>query len=212
MKNNLVSKCSKALLFTSVIMFTHIASATIIYDESSDGDLDAIGSTNVDLVSGINQISGSINQTPPAETDRIRFTQVDGLTVESITLSFAGTFDDANIGQRMTAALFNNAANLFDDNFNQITSGANIVASFFDSFGPETGALSKTTSGAIWDFQLSAGVVSPAQPWTLTIVTSGSTVVNPPPPPPPTDVPAPNALLLLAAACIACRVRRKATK
>jgi MYXO-CTERM domain-containing protein len=86
----------------------------------------------------------------------------------------------------MNSCLFNSVANLFDDNFNMIYSGADISASFFDSFGPETGPLSQTTDGAIWDFQLSAGTVYPAQPWTLAITTS---VTSPP-------IPAPGALLL----------------
>lgn len=73
----------------------------------------------------------------------------------------------------MNSALFNNFANLFDDNFGMISSGNSIPASFFDSFGPETGPLSQGTAGAIWDFQLSAGIVFPGQPWTLTILTSG---------------------------------------
>jgi len=35
--------------------------------------------------------------------------------------------------------------------------------------------LSTTTDGAIWDFQLSAGIVYPDQPWALNIITSNST-------------------------------------
>ena len=62
-----------------------------------------------------------------------------------------------------------------------VNSGSDISASFFDSFGPETGALSTTTAGAIWDFQISAGVVFPGQPWTLTINTTSDS--------PPVDVP-----------------------
>lgn len=198
---------SKIVLGITTMLCLNIASANIIYSENTDGDLDAIGSVNVNLVSGINQIVGNINATPPAETDRIKFTQVDGLIVESITLSFSGTFDDFNIGQNMSTALFNSVANLFDDNFNSVTSGASIVASFFDSFGPETGPLSQTTSGAIWDFQLSAGTVFPAQPWLLTIVTSGGTVL-----PPPTDVPSPSSGLffVLAGIGIAYSARVKA--
>ncbi len=148
------------------------ASAVTIYDEGISGDLDAIGSTNVNLVAGVNTILGSINATPPAETDRIKFTQAAGMTVQSIVLSFSGVFDDFQIGQNMTAALFNDQANLFDDNVNMINSGASIAASFFDSFGPETGPLIQDAGGAIWDFQLSAGLVFPAQPWTLTITTT----------------------------------------
>ena len=157
-------------LFTSV----GTVSALAIYDEAIDGDLDAIGSTNVNLVAGVNTIQGVINQTPPADSDRITFTQTSGLVVDSIILSFAGIWDDANIGQSMNTALFNNVANLFDDNFNSVISGASINAAFFDSFGPETGALSTTTDGAIWDFQLSAGIVYPDQPWTLTINTTST--------------------------------------
>ena len=141
------------MLMTTVVFFasTGTASATILYDESVNGDLDAIGSTNVNLVEGVNTILGSINQTPPAETDRIKFTQTSGLVVNSIVLSFAGVWDDAGIGQSMNTALFNNVANLFDDNFNTVNSGADISASFYDSFGPETGALSTTTDDPRYD-------------------------------------------------------------
>jgi|GEM_PF-2006284 len=177
------------------------ASATLIYSEALDGELDAIGSTNVNLVEGTNLIKGSIEATPPADSDRIKFTQVDGLTIDSIVLSFSGTFDDANIGQTMNTALFNNLANLFDDNFNNITSGNSVVASFFDSFGPETGALSKTTAGVIWDFQLSAGIVWPAQPWTLTINTTKISA-------PSTEVPEPTTLAVFALGMIGMASRR----
>ncbi|WP_199023559.1 VPLPA-CTERM sorting domain-containing protein [Sedimentitalea arenosa] len=178
------------------------AAATTIYNEAVDGDLDAIGTTNVNLVAGVNTILGSINQTPPAETDRIRFTQAIGMTVDSIILSFAAPFDDASIGQNMNSALFNSVANLFDDSFGAINSGASISASFFDSFGPETGPLSQDTGGAVWDFQLSAGLVFPAQPWTLTINTTQA----------PVDViplPAGGVLLLTGIAGFAALKRRK---
>ncbi|MFT5277645.1 MAG: hypothetical protein ACI97K_002799 [Glaciecola sp.] len=140
---------SKIAVLSASIFVLNVASAAVIYDEAVDGEIDAIGSTNVDLVSGVNQILGSIDATPPPDTDRIRFTQVNGLTIESIVLTFSGVFDDANIGQSMTSALFNSEANLFDDNFNMITSGAPITTSFFDSFGSETGPLTTTTFGAI---------------------------------------------------------------
>jgi len=168
------------LVMIAVLVFSvGTTSAAVIYNEAVDGDLDAIGSTNVNLLAGVNTIMGAINATPPAETDRIKFTQTPGLVIDSIILSFAGIFDDASIGQSMNTALFNNVANLFDDNFNTVTSGANIIASFYDSFGPETGPLSTTTDGAIWDFQLSAGTVYPAQPWTLNITTTASPVPVP---------------------------------
>ncbi|AOY88450.1 hypothetical protein BKP64_09890 [Marinobacter salinus] len=168
----MINKISSLFFGSALLFFAGTASALVIYDESASGDLDSVGSTNVNLLAGENVIMGSINATPPADTDRIKFTQTAGLVVDSIILSFAGVWDDANIGQSMNTALFNNVANLFDDNFNSVTSGADITASFFDSFGPETGPLSTTTDGAIWDFQLSAGIVYPAQPWTLTINTT----------------------------------------
>ncbi|OUR78208.1 hypothetical protein A9Q75_14200 [Colwellia psychrerythraea] len=191
-------KCSNSILTAILLTFSSLffmgnASATLIYSEAVDGDLDAIGSTNVNLVAGINLIQGVINATPPAETDRITFTQVAGLTVDSIVLSFSGVFDDFNIGQSMNVDLHNNVANLFDDNFNNVSSGSDIPASFFDSFGPETGALSTTTAGAIWDFQISAGTVFPGQPWTLTINTTSDS-------PPPADVPEPSTLAIFALA------------
>lgn len=176
-------------LLVGLVLSMSAAGAAVIYDESVDGDLDAIGSTNVNLQDGVNQILGSINQTPPSETDRIKFTQVAPLIVDSIVLSFTPPFDDLNIGQNMTADLHNDVANLFDDNFNNINTGASISASFFDSFPPETGPLSQDTYGAIWDFQLSAGTVFPGQPWTLTI----NTHLGPP-------VPIPPAILLLGSA------------
>jgi len=154
------------------ILSVETAAAATIYSESVDGDLDAVGTTNVNLIAGVNTILGSINQTPPADTDRIKVTQAIGMTVDSIVLSFAAPFDDFNISQSMNAALFNSVANVFDDNFGQINSGASISASFFDSFGPETGPLSQDTGEAVWDFQLSAGIVAPAQPWTLEINTT----------------------------------------
>jgi len=190
-------KCSNSILTAILLTFTSLffmgnASATLIYSEAVDGDLDAIGSTNVNLVAGVNLIQGVINATPPAETDRVKFTQVAGLTIDSIILSFSGVFDDANIGQSMNIDLHNDVANLFDDNFNMVNSGSDISASFFDSFGPETGALSTTTAGAIWDFQISAGVVFPGQPWTLTINTTSDS--------PPVDVPEPSTLAIFALA------------
>jgi hypothetical protein len=191
-----------AVVAATLTLFAGAACAMTIYDESIDGDLDAIGSTNVDLVAGVNQILGTINQTPPSETDRIRFTQVANLTVDSIVLSFALPFDNENIGQSMTADLHNDVANLFDDNFNNVNSGANISASFFDSFGPETGPLSQTTFGAIWDFQLSAGTVFPGQPWTLTITTSGEVA--------PVPLPAAAPLLALVLGGLAMVRRRSA--
>lgn len=178
----MIKQISGVLLGAVLMSSASTASAIVIYDESVNGDLDAIGSTNVNLVAGENIITGLINQTPPAETDRVKFTQSSGLTISSIILSFAGVWDDFNIGQSMNSALFNNVANLFDDNFGQINSGSTITASFFDSFGPETGALSTTTDGAIWDFQLSAGIVAPAQPWTLTINTTAIPVNEVPEP------------------------------
>ncbi|WP_232769132.1 PEP-CTERM sorting domain-containing protein [Colwellia sp. Bg11-28] len=199
-------KCSNSILTAILLTFSSLffmgnASATLIYSETVDGDLDAIGSTNVNLVAGINLIQGVINETPPAETDRIKFTQLAGLTIDSIVLSFSGVFDDANIGQSMNVDLHNNVANLFDDNFNMVNSGSDISASFFDSFGPETGPLSTTTAGAIWDFQISAGTVFPGQPWTLTINTTSDS-------PPPVDVPEPSTLAIFALAMAGLTARR----
>ncbi|WP_245964106.1 VPLPA-CTERM sorting domain-containing protein [Roseovarius spongiae] len=176
------------------------AGAATIYDESVSGDLDAIGSTIVDLASGSNTILGSIPATGSAtDTDRIRFTQVPGLIIDSIQLSFTGAWDTANIGQSLNSALFNNQANLFDDNFRSVTGGGpgnppTISAAFFDSFGPETGPLAQDVDGAIWDFQLSAGVVYPAANWVLTINTSDKPVD-----PPPNVVPLPAGLPLMLA-------------
>jgi len=152
------------------------ASAAIIYDESVSGDLDAIGSTNVNLVLGVNEILGSIPGTPPADTDRIKFTQVPNLVVDSIVLTFTSTFDPLSLGTQFSLDLHNDQANLFDDNFNTATSGAPISASFFDSFGPETGPLATAVFGAIWDFQISPGTVYPFQDWKLTINTSQGSV------------------------------------
>jgi len=135
MKNTLLSIMVLAIFFITA----RTVPAVIIYDEGVNGDLDAIGTENVDLVLGLNTISGVINQTPPAETDRIKFTQTAGLKIDSISLSFAAPFDDANIGQSMNTALFNNVANLYDDSFNTVNFGDTIVASFFDSFVQKQG-------------------------------------------------------------------------
>lgn len=174
------------------------AGATTIYDEAASGDLDAIGTTLVNLGSGSNTILGSIPATGPvSDTDRIRFLQVAGLNVDSIQLTFTGEWDTANIGQSLNSALFNNQANLFDDNFGSVSGGGpgnppTISASFFDSFGPETGPLAKDVDGAVWDFQLSAGVVFPATNWVLTINTSDKPID-----PPPNVVPLPAGLPLM---------------
>lgn len=174
----------KKMLFSLVASFLlafvlGTASATVIYDESVSGDLDAIGSTNVNLVAGLNVINGSMPGSPPSDSDRIKFTQVTGLVVDSIVLSFTSTFDPLGLGSQYNLDLHNSVANLFDDNFLLATSGANISASFYDSYGPETGPLSTTTDGAIWDFQISSGTVYPYQDWRLTINTTQNAVPEP---------------------------------
>ncbi len=196
---------------TALLAFGSTASAAVLYDEAVSGDLDPIGSTSVNLTLGSNEISGFIPETGNMnDSDRFKFVQTAGLIVDSITLSFSGAWDTANIGQFLTAALFNSDANLFDDSFNTISSPSSISASFFDSFGPETGPLSTTTDGAIWDFQLSAGVVFPGINWTMTVVTSAKPVVPPPPPPPQVPLPASLPLMLAALGGAALLKRRKA--
>lgn len=201
------------LLLCSAAAFS--AQATTIYDESVSGDLDAIGTTIVDLVSGDNVIMGSIPATGGQnDADRIRFTQVNGLTVESIRLTFTGSWDTANIGQSLNSALFNDQANLFDDAFNSVQGSGpgnppTISATFFDSFGPETGPLAQDAGGAVWDFSLAAGVVFPQTNWVLTINTSGTPIVDPPPPPPPSVVPLPAGLPLLGAGLLALGLLRR---
>ena len=170
MKKGLFGLMTTALLVSSM----GTASAAVIYDEAVSGDLDAIGSTNVNLGLGVNEILGTIPGTPPADSDRIKFTQVPNLIVDSIVLSFTSAFDPLQLGTVFNLDLHNNQANLFDDNFLNASSGADISASFFDSFGPETGPLTTTFFGAIWDFQISPGTVYPFQDWKLTINTSGS--------------------------------------
>jgi len=203
MKNKLFNiSLPQVLLLFCTLLWVNNTLAIVIYDESIDGEIDVLGNINVNLVNGENKINGSIDQTPPPDTDRIKFTQVAGLTIDSIILSFAGTFDDLNLGQSMNTALFNNTANLFDDNFGNINNGNSIFASFQDTFGPETGLLSKTTDGAIWDFQLSAGLVYPAQDWTLTINTTSSIVQ------PPVGVAEPTTLLVLLLGLITLMVGR----
>ena len=197
----MTNKFFAAAMVAFTLSLGQASAATVIYDESVNGDIDAIGSTNVNLVAGVNEILGSINQTPPAESDYIHFTQVAGLVVDSIVLSFSGPFGR---GENLNSALFNNVANLFDSNFNAINSGASISASFFDSFGPDTGPLSQTTFGAIWDFQLAAGVVFAGKPWKLTITTSQVQV-------PSVPLPAPFLLLLSALGGLAVIRRRKET-
>ncbi|MDB4517022.1 VPLPA-CTERM sorting domain-containing protein [Crocinitomicaceae bacterium] len=176
--NNKTLAC--AITGAALVLSMSSAFADTIYDESASGDLDAIGTTNVNLVAGINEILGSIPETPPADTDRIKFTQVANLIVDSITLSFTSSFDPLRLGTQFYLDLHNDQANLFDDNFLIASTGAPILASFFDSFGPETGPLTQTTFGTIWDFQISPGTVYPYQDWKLTINTSGE--VAPPVP------------------------------
>jgi hypothetical protein len=176
------------------------ASAAVIYDESVSGDLDAIGSTNVNLVLGLNEIIGSIPGTPPADTDRIKFTQVAPLIVDSITLIFTSPFDPFGLGTTFNTDLHNNQANLFDDNFDGSVTG-DVSASFFDSFGPETGPLIQDAYGTIWDFQISAGTVYPFQDWKLTIITSEG--------PPVVPLPASAPLILAAFGGLALLRRRK---
>ena len=168
MTNRWLGLLAATLLISSI----GTVSAAVIYDESVSGDLDAIGSTNVNLGLGVNEILGQIPGTPPADSDRIKFTQVPNLIVDSIVLSFTSQFDPLNLGTQFNLALFNDQANLFDDNFNTATSGVPISASFFDSFGPETGPLTTIAYGAVWDFQIAPGTVFPFQDWKLTINTS----------------------------------------
>ena len=179
-----------SLLLLIMSLWAPLSQATIVYSEAIDGEFDAIGSTNIILIEGMNEIQGSIMATPPADTDRLTFTQTENMTIDSIRLVFAGIWDDANIGQSMNSALFNNQANLFDDNFGSITSGTSIEAAMFDSFGPETGALVTDVARTIWDFQLSAGIVWPAQSWSLLVATSVEQQE------PPAEVAAPSSILL----------------
>jgi hypothetical protein len=144
MKNGWFGLVATAVLVSSM---GTASATTVIYDESASGDLDAIGSTNVNLVLGVNEILGRIPGTPPPDSDRIKFTQVPNLIVDSIVLSFTSTFDPLSLGTQFNLDLHNNQANLFDDNFNTATTGADISASFFDSFGPETGSLTTTLLG-----------------------------------------------------------------
>lgn len=186
---------------SALVMSMGTASAAVIYDEAVNGDLDAIGSTNVNLGLGVNEILGTIPGTPPSDTDRIKFTQIPNLVIDSIVLTFTSAFDPLGLGTMFNLDLHNDQANLFDDAFNTASSGAPITASFIDSFGPETGPLSTTTAGAIWDFQISPGTVYPFQNWKLTINTSGSV---------PTTVPLPaSALLLLSAFGGLAAIRRR---
>ncbi|MCU9838686.1 VPLPA-CTERM sorting domain-containing protein [Ruegeria sp. WL0004] len=180
------------------------ASAAVIYDESVNGDLDAIGSANVNLVAGVNEIFGRLPGTPPEDSDRIKFTQVPNLIVDSIVLSFTSPFDPQTIGTAFNLSLFNNQANLFDDNFGTATSGASISASFFDSSGSETGALVKNVFGTIWDFSIAGGPVYPHQDWKLTITTSSENVGAVP-------LPATAPLIMAALGGLAMMRRRKKT-
>lgn len=180
-------------VFLSAVAFSlNGASAATIYDEAVDGDLDAIGSTFVNLALGANDILGRIPGTPPADSDRVKIVQTAGLFVDSIILQFTSAFDPLSLGTQFNLALFNDQANLFDDNFNIASSGAPIAASFFDSFGPDTGPLAQGVDGAVWDFQISPGTVYPYQDWKLTINTSA----KPLPPVPPIPVPAGLPMLL----------------
>ena len=193
-------KMNKILFVVIACTFVALpANADIIYNEAVDGDLDAVGTTNVTLVEGLNEILGSLNATPPSDTDRITFTQTALMVVDSIVLEFGTVSGYPILDPSISSDLHNSVANLFDDNLSQstITSRDSISASFFDSFGPETGPLSQDTEGAIWDFQLSGNFIYPAQPWTLSINT--------------TVVPVPSAFILAAIGlgCAGHRLRKR---
>lgn len=206
-----MKKRNKSFVVVSALMFVASnASAAVLYDEAVSGDLDAIGSTNLDLGVGVNEIFGRLPGSPPSDSDRFKFTQLANLVVDSIVLSFTSAFDPAIIGSAFNLSLGNNQANLFDDSFVNATSGADITASFFDSFGSETGSLTQTTGGAIWDFAIAGGPVYPFQDWKLTVTTSGS-IALPPPTPSPVPLPAGLPLLLAGLGGLGLISRRKVT-
>lgn len=151
------------------------AQATTIYSETVSGDLDAIGSTQVNLVEGTNIISGTLPGTPPSDTDRITFVQGALMTVDSIVLQFLGNWDPASVNV-VNLGLFNSVdPSLADSNFFNFTGASSSVsASFFDSIVPFTGPIAQDVGGTVWDLQLSGGTIYPSSDWQVTIETSVS--------------------------------------
>lgn len=181
-----------------------MAQATTLYSEAVDGDLDPTAAPTVQLVEGVNTITGTLPGTPPTDFDAIFFQQGAGIVVDAISLTFGPGWNTAQVNS-VTTALFQPAVNLFDDNFNTVPNTSappTITASFQDTFGPETGPLARDVEGMIWRFELVGDVVFPSADWTLTINTTFT-------PPAPIPVPAGFPLLVAGIGSLALLRRRK---
>jgi len=169
LKTNLIA----ALL---VIFLSPALSATVLHDESVDGDLPVVGFPVFNLVLGLNQVIGNWPSTPGSNGDRFDVTLVAGLQIDSIIVTY-GVLQN---GEEINTALSFSPGNLFDDAFGQKSWGSSqIVASFVDTFPPDVGPLDKTLTGSKWGFELYPGVIYAKKDWMVDIVTSSTAVSEP---------------------------------
>lgn len=176
---------ARVLSIVALALLAPGAFATVLWDESVDGDLPVVGFPNFNLVAGLNQVLGSWPATPGSNGDRFDVTLSPGLQIDSILVTY-GTLQN---GEEINTALSFNPGNLFDDAFGQKSWGSSqIVASFQDTHPPDTGALDRTLTGSVWGFELLPGTIFARKSWQVEIQTTS------------TAVPEPSAILLLAVA------------
>jgi hypothetical protein len=146
------------------------ATATVIHNESTDGDLDGvIGTALGNLGLGTNTIEGYWTTTPSADTDRFNVTLTAGLQIDSIVMTTTLENGEAiNVG-------LGTDGNLYDDGFYTISgiTGLNtLTATFQDTVAPTTGPLDTQLAGSVWDFTLIGSLMYNDTGWTTTITTS----------------------------------------
>ncbi len=178
----------RLLVAIAIVVGAMNAAAVVIYDESVDGSLGAIGTNIGPLGDGVNEIIGILGVTPSTDVDNFFFDLPMGLDVVSIVLSFEAL---AN-GEVLNTGLSTPGNNLFDDNFGAFTMAGDsgVTASLVDTTGPDTGAL----GGPLWRVELNGSVVFPSSmgiEWMLTVQTRNDGTFIP-----PTDMPEPTSLAL----------------